>query len=350
MSKHDRNQAESALRRYSTRAPDEVPESITRLTQDELAELKASLSQLLEQIPDRIHYAESRRGMVVVVAAAVLAFAVALIPPILDKVSYPPLYWALLALCVGLVVTGLFVFWVFGRQTNFHYPFTEVTKAWKWFYRDALPDQSIMIAAPWLARDGPRGIEARKGAFTEQWPTFVAEQVRGLSNQKVSVYQDLQQVYILHVNEGYKNRFLTQLRSLFNRGMVAAFVVAIVVFVSVLAFRRPIAPVTLSSGIYDSPAMRIESSWAPTGLVRSAGVGGTESEVLVNLKVINKTDTLKEISKLLAADSAGLYLPSSPDSLSPPLKVRAKSWNTKAILLWLPTSSSLRLQRFEPVP
>src|SRR6266487_21065 len=68
----------------------EVPSLITSLTADQLKELRASLAQLLDHIPERIHYAESRRATVAVIAAAVMAFAVALLPPILDKVTYDP--------------------------------------------------------------------------------------------------------------------------------------------------------------------------------------------------------------------------------------------------------------------
>jgi len=330
----------------------EVPNLITSLTPDQLKELRASLAQLLDHIPERIHYAESRRATVAVIAAAVMAFAVALLPPILDKVTYGPLYWSLIAFCSGLILTGLMVFVVFALQTNFHYPFTEVTQeAWKWFYRDAVPKHKEVIAAPWLARETRRTIDKRKAAFKEQWKGFLEQQVTGLSDAAVNACQDLQQVYILHVNEGYKNQFLTKLRGVFNRGLAATLVITVLVFFAVRTFGGSEPPTLVSSGVFASPSIRLEASWTATGIRRNLGIDGNEVQVLVNLRGFDQTGKTRSISRIRARDSAGLEIPILPDSLGVrALVVPKRGIGTSAVMLWLPEPLLSRLHHFEPVP
>jgi hypothetical protein len=49
-----------------------------------------------------------------------------------------------------------------------------------------------------------------------------------LIDAKVDALQNLEQVYVLHVNERYKNLFLSQLRTVIIRGVLAAVALAVV--------------------------------------------------------------------------------------------------------------------------
>src|SRR5436309_12209642 len=113
------------------------------------------------------------------------------------------------------------------RQTNYKYPFTQTTGTWKWFYRYALKDYSAFDAA-WHAFQTKARLARGKRAFENQWDVFKAEQVKGLADPRTSAAQDLEQVYLLHVNERYKNLFLTQLRTTLNWGILAATVASLI--------------------------------------------------------------------------------------------------------------------------
>lgn len=124
---------------------------------------------------------------------------------------------------VSLLVLSVVILYVYGVQTN-RYPYTSATTTWKWFYRDALPDQHAFDLKPWQLWK-TRVTRVRK-AYTDQLPTFKTGLQR-LQSDATNVDQDMEQLYSLHINEKYKNIYLSRLRTIFNRGLVLTLIAAL---------------------------------------------------------------------------------------------------------------------------
>jgi hypothetical protein len=190
--------------------------------------LQQNLQQLISLMTDRIEYAETRRSVLAAVAGALLAGAVALLT-VLPNVKPVCLWWGLLALSIGASLVALLVWCVYALQTNFKYPFTEVATTWKWYYHYALQDKSKFNTF-FLPLQTQHAREESKTAFTQQWEYFRHEQIQGLIDARTNTMQDLRQVYLLHVNERYKNLFLTHLRNTLSLGLVITLVISFIVF------------------------------------------------------------------------------------------------------------------------
>ena len=175
------------------------------------------LSEVISAVADRIHYAEGRRTNFTVVAGALLAGGVAVLTFVLDKNLSNALYNFALSASIGSIALGFLLLIVYARQTN-RYPWTSATDTWKWFYRDALPDQQKF---DWTWRDvfKPNAEKMRlQNEFNLQLPLFV-DKIAGLQVAEVSVAQDVQQLYVLHINDKFKNSHLSQLRTILSYGL-----------------------------------------------------------------------------------------------------------------------------------
>jgi hypothetical protein len=188
---------------------------------------------LVDHINPRIWYAEGRRGSLAALAAGLLAAGIALLTHLLTSDPfYRPAYWALFAVAGGAMATGATTLVVYAAQTNFDYPFKKVTSTWKWFYRDAIPG-TAKIKVPWYTIQSDKSRSEARSMFDREWPEF-ATRHKSLLKPRVSAAQDLQQLYVLHMNEFYKNKFLTHLRRIVTWGIAATAVVAALVFLVVL--------------------------------------------------------------------------------------------------------------------
>jgi hypothetical protein len=279
----------------------------------DLVKLRETLKDVINIATQRIHYAESRRSALAVMASALLAAGVAIFAITIEKVANPILEWGLGGLCTGLVVTAVLVFVTFARQTNYSYPFKGATRVWKWFYRDALPEPEL-FDVPWSARESPEYVTRRARLYEAQFPVFVARQTQ-LVDDKVNLFQDLQQVYVLHVNEGYKNAFLTLLRKTLNRGIMAAIVAGLLG--AAFGYWQSRDKTTSSASDWRSSSVRVEARWRATQF--TVKNGDTDALAVVNFHIMNLTNTPLRVSGVVARDKDGLSVPLSvislPDSI-----------------------------------
>jgi hypothetical protein len=203
------------------------------LNNDEVESLDKTCLTLIERIDPRIWYAETRRSTFANLAVFLLGAGTALLTAVaVNHVRYRPAFWGLLFLALGAIGAGGLVLLVYSAQTNFDYPFKKKTSTWKWFYRDALP-KTKTLPVPWYAMQSSAAKSAAEASFDEDWQYFV-EQSRKLVDVRVNAQQDLQQLYVLHVNEFYKNKFLTQIRRVTSWGFVAAITIGVVAFLIAL--------------------------------------------------------------------------------------------------------------------
>lgn len=193
--------------------------------------LEKSVAGLLETQRARIEYAESRRGSLATVGGVLLAagFTGLLAVGKTDDWNYFPLWLGLVSVAGSLVLFGALVIGIYGWQTNWSYPFKKVSKTWKHFYRDAIP-QADDPPAPWHSRQSTTFKVASERGFAAGRPGFI-QRTLTLSDPAISLAQDIEQSYLLHWNEMYKNRFLTDLRKVLVRGIVCSLVVGAIGFI-----------------------------------------------------------------------------------------------------------------------
>jgi hypothetical protein len=222
----------------SERGTPEKPDmdSVDRLTEAQQRLVQETLSRVLETQRVRIEYAESRRGALATVGGVVLAAGLAGLLPVATATTwtYFPAWLGLLCITLSLVVTGVLTLIVYGRQTNWNYPFKPLTQTWKHFYRDAIPGAGEP-SVPWHASQSRSFKSASERAFANIYPGYV-ERILSLDNPKVNLCQDMAQSYVLHWNEMYKNRFLTSLRKLVVVGIVCSVGLGIIGFVVGIVF------------------------------------------------------------------------------------------------------------------
>lgn len=222
---------------------------IADLSKEEQKGLQETLGALMNVQRARIEYAESRRGSLATTGGVLLAAGVAaLLQVAKDGWDYFPGRLGLLTLAVGLAATGVAVISVWAAQTNWDYPFKRVSTTWKHFYRDALPGAGRPVV-PWHTRlsQTSRGVQERQ--YKTGRPGFIDRTV-SLVEPRISIAQDIEQSYLLHWSELYKNRFLTSLRQVLVVGVVLSLVAASIALVVGAA----VAP-----DLYDQPGARSET-------------------------------------------------------------------------------------------
>jgi hypothetical protein len=199
-----------------------VLDGVERLGDSERKRVQDALSKVVESQRLRIEYAESRRGALATVGGVVLAAGLAgvLVVANSQNWTYFPAWLGLLCVTVSLVFTGVVVLVIYGRQTNWNYPFKPLTKTWKHFYRDAIPGAGDP-KVPWYAGQSTEFTSASEQRFADIFPGYLSR-VLSLQDSGIDLSQDIAQSYVLHWNEMYKNRFLTSLRRLLVIGIVCS--------------------------------------------------------------------------------------------------------------------------------
>jgi hypothetical protein len=187
---------------------------------------------------------------------------------------------------------------VYGRQTN-QYPYTSATKTWKWFYRDALPDRAAFALKPFERSSSQK--KRITAAYENQLPQFKLDMAR-LQSEEIGAEQDIEQLYSLHVNELYKNLYLSRLRTIFNRGLLVTVLVA------------------ASAGIAGICIERKETSLQSTAVAGSGWSGKIDYQLLsapladnlviaFHVSIRNKRPTPLSFRNLALANGIGWPLP-----------------------------------------
>jgi hypothetical protein len=278
------------------------------------------LVSVLSAAADRIHYAEGRRSTYVTMAGVLIATSIAIFTFAWGTIEQEILRWSATFAAIAMFLVGSATIWLYGRQTN-RYPFTDATKTWKWFYRNALPFQA-KFKIPWRAYFNFYWKKTKKEVelqYRDQLPPFIL-QMKTLSNDYVNLNQDLEQLYTLHVNELYKNLHLSNIRTLFNFGII--FVVLSLVagagLGAYLDFREHSERVFMSSSAAYSERVAIRLLNSPLTDVE---------EFTGEAEISNTGKTPINIGKIIARDRNGWLIPLaiSSDPLSPTSVARGQS-------------------------
>lgn len=328
--------------------PESIPPIIASLTDDEVKSLQEIFKHLLDHIAKRIEYTEARRNQQAVMSGAIVAASVALLTLVLNRIDYFPLFLALLTWSISGILVGATVWFIYARQTNFRYPFTSITKTWKWFYRYALSNYQA-FNSPWYALQSKKAYKKGQTEFQTQWEAFREKQIDGLKNPRLNLFQDLQQIYLLHVNERYKNLFLTHLRSVISYGLLSAFLFASLAFTIGLCLQRQ--PILKGNGSYSNNDIAVHSSWLNTKKSRSIGIRSDEVQMLLNMQIKNQTANSLAVRSIIARDSSGMQLPIFVESIDPtPLEVLPNSTTDAVSMVWIPQALIAHIDHFEVGP
>jgi hypothetical protein len=122
---------------------------------------------------------------------------------------------------VSMILVGGLVIYVYGLQTN-RYPYTSGTETWKWFYRDAIPDGDDIKLDKFAYYTSLRWAKSKAkvvSAYSNRLPEF-SNMTKSLIDDAVNASQDIEQLFSLHLNEKYKNIYLSDIRTLFNCGLI----------------------------------------------------------------------------------------------------------------------------------
>jgi hypothetical protein len=211
--------------------PDRLIAQIRALDALQRQSVQQTLGILMETQRMRIEYAESRRGSLATVGGVILAAGLAGLLSVAKSGDwqYFPAWLGLLCLTIGLISTGVSVISLYGRQTNWNYPFKAVSSTWKHFYRDAI-DGADSPAVPWHIHQTGAFKATSEGRFRAIRSEYVRRTL-SLADDAINLAQDVEQSYLLHWNEMYKNRFLTQLRKALVVGIVASVLLGVTGFV-----------------------------------------------------------------------------------------------------------------------
>jgi len=192
--------------------------------------LAARCRELIFHIHQRIEYCEKRRGQMVLISLSLLAAAVALFAATFLGAADSGLLVLLVRLTALLLfLTAAITLALYALQTNFKYPFIEITKTWRWFYHYSVSKE---YKPPFFPFEGPKEQEKMQKMHLEDMLTYAKRTLE--SSPKEELEQDLEQLFLVIVNEKYKNAQLTHLRMVISWGlgltilaMVAIAIVAI---------------------------------------------------------------------------------------------------------------------------
>jgi hypothetical protein len=260
------------------------PAAIAALTAEEVKSLQSDTQLLIGKVADRVHYAETRRTMMGNIGGAIFASGAVLTTIAVSNRSEPLIFWPALAEGLTFGLGGLIVWSMFFWQVN-RYPFTAATYTWKWFYRDALPNAAAFVA-------GGKGWKSARNEYAAQLEPFTVR-ISALKDAHQNLWQDIQQLYTLHINERYKNLHLSALSRALK--IFTALAVIVPLLVGTLT--------AITSGHSDklvNQAGVAIGSWR-LGMSSASIVGDHTRTILVRLPA----DVAGRMTALWAVDTAG---------------------------------------------
>ena len=189
-------------------------ESLTsNLPTGQLIEMSKTCSDLIKYSDSQIQYAEGRRSKFVAIGGTILggsfgAFLFLTRSIGLSNVNFCSNLCLFLITVFGLVV-GFRIIVTFAKQVNYEYPFKGVNNTWKWFYRDNIRS---------LQDVNEKNRDEYRRAYLDDLELFV-ENMKGIGETSthngytLNLEQDLAHLFLLHNNNYYKNKFLSEIRN-----------------------------------------------------------------------------------------------------------------------------------------
>jgi hypothetical protein len=253
---------------------------------DNIKAYETRLKGLIEHLARRIEYAESRRNGLLLIGGAILAAGVAVFVNLDKTIAYLPLYYMLGIFSICGIMIGVLVWYLYSKQVNYKYPFTQVSNSWKWFYRDSLENHKA-FNVPWHMFQRKKKYENIKREYEKQATQFLQNQL-DLVDTKKSILEDLKQLYLLHVNEKYKNLFLTHLRNVIKYGLLVTMIISTMGFVYGLYIQYNKGNVY--SNITYEQGVIVKTEWSKVDKFYSEEFKLDIVEIHVKMNTVNKSN------------------------------------------------------------
>lgn len=322
-----------------------LPSNIVSMSDADVKRLTERVAPLIPVVAERIHYAESRIAGINLQSTVFLAAGAAALTAAFafDKLS----------LRVPIMVSGAYLFgfglvmlFMASRQVN-RYPWTSATKTWKWFYRDALKDQKAFEfpIRQYIGNWSELG-KAVRAQFTSQLNDFESLATTTMLDDRENLWQDIQQIYVLHVNEKYKNLFLTHLRKVFGL-LSIGFVIALAFGVYIGQRAEDWAQSPNSRGL-TMDGVKVTFQWRLANDTTENHVD--TATVLIDVSVIDNSPNALTISGIRLKDRYGMEIPFTTVSAAPAaLVIKSHGSGTYSSVVQFPMSLYSSMDRVETI-
>lgn len=273
------------------------------LMQADAAAIATRIEAVISAAAERIHYAEGRRTNYATMGGVLIAAGVAMFTFAWGAIEQVVLRMAATGSAVSMFLVGAFILFIYGIQTN-RYAYTSATKTWKWFYRDALPnDASFELRR--LSYYSGIGWKSHKESISHSYasalPNFVAK-IHALSDNETNLAQDIEQLYSLHLNEKYKNAFLSDIRNVFNSGLIFIMIATLIGSAGGLYLHREAQLLRVYTKLQNSNVIHAEGKRLTSPL-------SPDAQLSMRLIVVNPAKTPLRPSGIQALDKDGWPLP-----------------------------------------
>ncbi len=307
--------------------------------------ISRAVNALINAREQGIRYAETRLNSLALVSGGFIAAGIALLSVGLNEpgdITRPALLGAAVAL-FGLAVALLLAY---ARSTNPQYPFIDPNASvkqarWKWFYWDALPQASQFATFGRFGKLGEKEREAEVRAVDAQWPQFRETMLQRLGDEDQDLEEDLRQLYTLHINERYKNAYLSNVRTILQKGL--AVILAVTILAGLGAY---IVDALKDTGIRGSATGRLSSGVRYEEKWRQTSVREGEVTLSLRMSIINTTSDVQRFVGLTARDRAGYELPIVTSPVA--LVVNAHASAEMTLDVKVPRSYAPKIAVFEP--
>ena len=269
-------------------------------------ENKNNLTHQINVIMERIHYAEGRRNNFVIIATALMAASVTLLTFTIKDLTL--IYnFGLFSIAICFMILSLLIWILYSRQTNF-YPFTDFTRNNKWFYRNTLEHENKFNVSIFNCIFARIKIKKNVGEeFKKQFNFYKNNSDTYLSSESKDLEADQNQIYILHVNEKYKNLYLTHLRKLTSIGLIVSLIISLLITICFHIFFTK--EFLVKEFDFKDNKISAKLIIRKTNYIRSYSNGSVELEYLCNLHIVNNDNSTKKINELKLYDSFNMILP-----------------------------------------
>src|ERR1041384_5060334 len=200
------------------RLREEFNDQFTSLDDKQAKQLSSETKEMINFVQSRVgEWLENRSGSVQI-SLGMFAFSVAGLGLISDPSKTPwYVYPIALPFLGGLLITSLAQFIAISKQISFHYPFIDASHTWRWFYLYSVPsNMPLKIRLSEHERSNSRQLFL-KGLIQYAKNTIQLD-------AKLELRQNLEQLYLLLVYEGYLVRFTITTNNILRIGVIISMV------------------------------------------------------------------------------------------------------------------------------
>ena len=162
---------------------------------------------------NRIYYTEDRLSKIATFSVALMGIGMAFFAGIIHLNGWA--FFIGLITAVSFVLTGGITSLINSSYMNPKYPFRAMKGDWKWFYSGII--DTAYHPKP-VFQDNQSEFFKKRLLHMQGLNDYAQKLLTENKSERLKV--DLQQLYLLHLNEKYKTRYLSNLRSILIRGIV----------------------------------------------------------------------------------------------------------------------------------